>query len=158
AFVAKLNAAGYALVYATYLGGDDAGFDIAVDGAGNAYVTGNTDSSDFPTTPGAFQPGPGGSFGDAFVAKLSAAGDALVYSTYLGGSDADTGDGIAVDGAGNAYITGSTDSSDFPATPGAFQAGLRGFSDAYVAKLSAAGDALVYATYLGGSRDDVGFG
>src|SRR5437016_6840034 len=110
------------LVYSTLLGGsnDDRGFGIAVDAAGNAYVTGGTGSSDFPTTAGAFQTTLGGS-SDAFVTKLDPTGTALVYSTYLGGSSGDFANGIAVDATGSAYVTGTTLSADFPTTPGAAQ-------------------------------------
>src|SRR5262249_50119935 len=125
AFVSKLNASGSALVYSTYLGGAGADFGnaIALDGSGNAYVTGSTFRGNFPVTPGAFQAAfRGGVFvGDAFVTKLNASGSALVYSTYLGGSSDDSGNGIAVDGSGNAYVTGSTQSFNFPVTPGAAQ-------------------------------------
>jgi hypothetical protein len=106
-----------------------------VDAAGNAYVTGSTFTIDFPTTPGAFQTTFGG-FADAFVTKLNAAGTALVYSTYLGGSDGyDSGTGIAVDRAGNAYVTGDTSSSDFPGTAGS-TIPFRGPGNAFVAKIS----------------------
>ena len=110
------------LAYSTYLGGggrgSDAGFGIAVDAAGNAYVGGLAISTGFPTTPGAFQPGiGGGSSFDAFVAKLDPTGTALVYSTYLGGDGQDQVNGIAIDAAGNAYVTGFTGSTDFPTTP-----------------------------------------
>jgi len=154
AFVTKLSAEG-TVVYSTYLGGTkwDAGEDIAVDGAGNAYVTGNTFSTDFPTRL-ALQPGFGGEF-DAFVAKLSVDGATLVYATYLGGDDLDNGAGIAVDGAGNAYLTGYTWSIDFP-TRQALQPGLGGSTDAFIAKLSADGATLVYASYLGGNATDQG--
>ena len=161
AFVAKLNAAGSALVYSTYLGGSgnfDGGHGIAVDGAGNAYVIGNTDSVDFPTK-NPLQATLGGSGGNVFVAKLNTAGSALVYSTYLGGSSffGDVGTGIAVDGAGNAYVTGLASSTDFP-TKNPLQAALggRGATNAFVAKLNAAGSALVYSTYLGGSGRPIG--
>jgi hypothetical protein len=178
AFVAKLNAAGSALVYATYLGGS--GFDhsggtfgdatgsggIAVDATGAAYVTGQTGSADFPTVH-PLQPTFGGGSdacivegtpcGDAFVAKLNAAGSTLVYATYLGGSSDDGGAGIAVDATGAAYITGFTTSPDFP-TQHPVQSAYGGFGDAFVAKLNAAGSALVYATYLGGSSGDGGAG
>jgi hypothetical protein len=158
AFVAKLDAAGSALVYSTYLGGrgQALGYGIAVDGSGNAYVTGFT-NGDFPTTAGAFQTAPGG-VPDAFVAKLDAAGTALLYSTYLGGSGADQGYGIAVDGSGNAYVTGFTNSSNFPTTAGALQTSLPGITNAFVAKLDAAGTALLYSTYLGGSNLDAALG
>jgi hypothetical protein len=168
AFVAKLNPSGSALVYATFLGGSgyDAGQGIAVDGAGNAYVTGFTVSTDFPTA-NALQsrcnncslaggvPGQGVS-SDAFVTKLNPAGSTLVYSTYLGGSGADTGSSIAVDPPGNAYVTGYTASKDFP-TMNPLQANNAGGYDAFVTKLKADGSTLVYSTYLGGSDNDLGF-
>ena len=144
------------LSYSTYLGGSrsDAGFGIAVDASGNAYVTGFTGSTDFPTA-SPLQPAFGGgpSFGDAFVTKVSASGNALVYSTYLGGSDDEFGEHIAVDASGNAYVTGLTDSTNFP-TASPFQAAFGGNRDAFVTKLNAAGNTLVYSTYLGGSADD----
>jgi hypothetical protein len=152
AFITKLNAAGSALVYSTYLGGSggDGGGGIALDASGNAYVTGTTSSSNFPTTPGAFQTSCSSCpFPHAFVSKLSADGSALVYSTYLGGVIFDSG--IALDTSDNAYVTGTTTSSNFPTTPGAYQTTLVGTSDAYVSKLNAAGSALLYSTYLGGS-------
>ena len=159
AFVFKLNASGSTLVYATYLGGSgqDKGAGIAVDGSGNAYVTGYTVSTDFPTTAGALQTTYGGN-NDAFVSKLNASGSALVYSTYLGGSANDYGYGIAVDSSGNAYVVGSTASTNFPTTTGALQATNGGNNDAFVSKLNASGSALVYSTYLGGSGDDYGSG
>ncbi len=153
AFVAKLNPAGSALLYSTYLGGsgaDDAN-SIAVDRFGNAYVTGETVSTDFPTA-NPLQATLGGDF-DAFVAKLNPAGSALLYSTYLGGSGADVATSIAVDRFGNAYVTGETDSPDFP-TANPLQASLAGDLDAFVAKLNPAGSALLYSTYLGGSGTD----
>ena len=159
AFIAKLNPAGSALVYSTYLGGSggDAGSSIALDSAGNAYVTGQTYSTNFPTTPGAFQrtcKHPSCGSGDVFVTKLNPAGSALVYSTFLGGSGADWSGSIAVDKAGNAYVTGATNSTDFPTTSGAFQSVCGDFEcalgDAFVAALNSTGSALVYSTYLGG--------
>jgi hypothetical protein len=140
------------LVYSTYLGGsvDDRGYDIAVDASGNAYVMGNTTSTNFPTTPGAFRRTSGGS-SDAFVAKLNPTGDTLVYSTYLGGSSLEDGNGIAVDSFGNAYVTGETYSDDFPTTPGAFQTTYGNDTDAFATELNPTGSALVYSTYLGGS-------
>lgn len=158
AFVAKLSATGRTLLYSTSLGGGgtDGATGIAVDGAGNAYVVGYTTSTDFPTVE-ALQDKSGG-FDDAFVAKLNPTGRDLVYSTYLGGRAGDRGVGIAVDGAGNAYVTGMTGSTNFP-TAKALQPSFRGgFEDAFVAKLSATGKNLVYSTYLGDSRDDGGKG
>jgi hypothetical protein len=156
AFVAKLNKQGSALVYSTYLGGsgDDQGQSIAVDKRGQAYVTGETYSTDFPTK-NALQPVLGGS-ADAFVAQLTADGAALRYSTYLGGSEYDSGSGIAVDKWGRPYVTGTTSSTDFP-IKNALQPTLGGSEDAFVAQLTADGAALGYATYLGGSRRDGGF-
>ena len=158
-FVSKLNAAGTALVYSTFIGGND--FDeatnIVVDDAGQAHITGTTESDDYPVTPGAFQTvNPGVSA--SFVTKLNADGSALVYSTYLGGSGSQTGNGIAVDGAGNAYVVGITTSDDFPVTPGAFQTANAGGLDAFLTKLNPTGSALVYSTYLGGTDDDFGTG
>jgi len=179
AFVAKFTPAG-AISYVTYLGGsgDDAAFALAVDSAGNVYITGATNSSNFPTTTGVLQPslkGTGGNFctrfGDAFVAKLNPLGTKLLYSTYLGGSRDDFGTAIAIDGQGNAYVAGATLSNDFP-TVSAVQSAFRGAGgepgrpscdgaplfdggDAFVAKLNPTASSLVFSTYLGGSLDDV---
>ena len=158
AFVTKLSPTGNALVYSTYLGGGgrDIAYGIVVDSAGNAYVTGQTYSTNFPTK-NPFQ-GVFGGYVDAFVTKLSPDGSALVYSTYLGGSGLDTGYGIALDSAGNAYVTGWTGSSNFP-TKNPFQGAFAGsYYDAFVTKLSPTGSALVYSTYLGGNGDDYGYG
>ena len=151
------------LIYLTYLGGGDwdQAQGIAVDGSGNAYVTGYTISTDFPTQNPyqAAHAGPVGS-SDVFVAQLSADGSSLNYSTYLGGSDNDYGQGIAVDGLGNAYVTGYTASTDFP-TQNPYQAyheGPVGDLDAFVAQLGAAGSSLNYSTYLGGSQGDWSIG
>ncbi len=156
-FVAKLNSTGDSLVYSTYLGGNnyDDGYSIAVDASGAVYVTGYTDSPDFPTLNPYQGTMPGSS--DAFVTKLSSSGASLVYSTYLGGNNYDDGYSIAVDASGAAYITGLTYSSDFP-TLNPYQGTFQGNSDAYVTKLSSTGDSLVYSTYLGGSMDDFGYG
>lgn len=173
-FIAKLNATGSNLIYATYIGGTqwDAGYpgDIVVDVTGNVYVGGWTTSADFPTTPGAFQTEFAGAglydlIGDAFVLKLNPSGSALIYSTYLGGSGADPGDTLAVDSSGNAYIGGWTSSIDFPTTPGSVapaHAGGVGCPDenaiqcwdGFLAKLNATGSALVYSTHLGGTDMD----
>jgi hypothetical protein len=150
-FVAKLSPDGSALVYSTYLGGTatestNVG-SIALDGAGNAYVAGSTNSTDFPTTLGAYQPTLAG-INDGYVVKLNASG-ALVFSTYLGGNSADGLNGVAADAAGNAYVVGSTISFNFPTTPGAFKTTLM-TQDATVSKLSANGSLLLYSTFLGG--------
>jgi hypothetical protein len=159
AFVAKLDPTGSALVYSTYLGGSafDHGGGIAIDSSGNAYVAGQTYSptEDFPLL-NPLQPSFGGS-SDAFVASLNPTGSALNYSTYLGGSADDFAFGIAVDGGGNAYLTGRTYSSNFP-TANAYQAAFGGVADAFVAKVAAGGTALLYSTYLGGSAEDGGIG
>ena len=158
-FIAKLSAAGNTLVYSTFLGGtaNETASSIAVDGAGSAYVAGGGHSRDFPTTPGAFQRTKGaGESEDAFIAKLTSDGSALVYSTYLGGSGPEGAVDLAIDSVGNAYLTGLTFSTDFPTTPGAFQRTLAGNSDAFVTKLNAQGRALVYSTLLGGPNNDGG--
>src|SRR5204863_1105270 len=132
------------------------GLGIAVDADGNAYVTG-TAAPGFPTTPGAFQTISGGFF-DGFVTKLDPTGSALVYSTFLGGTGGETGFAIALDTDRNAYVTGSTDSTNFPTTAGAYQTAIGGSNNAFVVKLNSAGSALVYSTYLGGMFTDVGLG
>jgi hypothetical protein len=155
AFVTRLSADGSALIYSTYLGGsrDDGGYGIALDPAtDDALITGWTKSTNFPTA-NPFQPNYGGGGHNAFVARLSADGRTLVYSTYLGGSDDDWGYAIAVDpGTGDALVTGLTFSTDFP-TANAFQPTNHG-SNAFVTRLSADGSTLVYSTYLGGSTYD----
>jgi hypothetical protein len=165
AFVTKLNPAGTALIYSTYLGGryHDAGTGIAVDASGNAYVTGRTASDNFPTK-NAFQPTKQGAPSsavkyswDAFVAKLNPSGSALLYSSYLGGSGDETSDyGIAVDNSGNAFVSGWTPSADFPTTTGAYRTSFTttgASDDGFVTKLNttlAGAQSLVYSTFLGG--------
>jgi hypothetical protein len=150
----KLNPAGSALVYSTYLGGQgfDAGNDLTLDGAGNAYLVGQTSSTDFPTTPGAFDTTPDGA--DGFVTKVNAPGSALVYSTAIGGSAGDSVNGVVLDAAGDAWLAAGTTSADFPVSADAADATINGASDAVIAELNAAGSALPYATYLGGSQGD----
>lgn len=158
AFVAKLNADGQTLVYAALLGGADfdTGYRIAVDAQGNAFVTGETRSTDFTTVaPLQRFAGPGRGGGDAFVAKIAPDGSRIIYATYLGGGGPDAGYGITVDGAGAAYVTGYTASDDFPGAGGS-QHGRAGDTDAFVAKVSPDGASLVYATYLGGRASDSG--
>lgn len=155
AFVAKLNPAGNALVYLTYFGGssDDEANAIAVDAAGSAYVTGYTNSNDFPTLNPAQRSKQG--YDDAFVVKLRPDGKGMVYSTFLGGTSNDVGESIAVDAAGDAYIGGYTASLFFPTTSGALQTSYAGGSyDGFVTKLSPAGNTLIYATLIGGGNSD----
>jgi hypothetical protein len=144
------------LVYSTYLGGSnlEKALGIAADSHGNAYVTGSSASADFPTTKAALQGKTHSASTTAFIAKLNPTGTALMYSTYLGGSNADVGRSIAVNEKGEAFVAGSTYSSDFPTTAGAVQRMPGGGKDAFVAQLSANGSHLLYATYLGGSGDD----
>ena len=157
------------LVYSTYLGGENedgaAQWGIAVDSAGNTYLSGFTNSANFPTTPGAFGTqfcisasctGP-----HAFVAKINPGGSGLVYSTFLAGSSPDYAAGIAVDSTGSVYVTGNTRSVDFPTqnpTQSACASCASGTRDAFVTRLTPDGTALVFSTFLGGSRDDIGDG
>lgn len=172
-FITKLNSGGTALVYSTYLGGSGTTYGawdsiraIAVDSAGDAYVTGTAGSTDFPITPGAFQTTNKAAANQcvtAFVTKLNPTGTALLYSSYLGGSGStvywpgsgDAGYGIAVDSAGEVYLTGKTYSTDFPGTSGAFQLSNHAAggkqANAFITKMNATGTALLYSTYLGGS-------
>jgi len=175
AFIAKFSAAGTP-VYSTTIGGsaNDAGRAIAVDAYGDAYIAGDTESSDFPVTPGAAQTKFGGlvsvvgigSFGDAFVAKLNPSGASVIFATYWGGAAPDIAYAIAVDSTGNAYVAGATSSSDFPVTAGAFQMAYAGPAanpaepdpdgDAFVSKFSPLG-AVVWSTLWGGSQADVAY-
>lgn len=161
-FVAKLNAGGSALIYSTFIGasGSDIAEGIAIDSTGNAYITGQTTSSTYPTTVGAFDRVLYTGNADAFVTKLNADGSDLVYSTFAGGQNFDVGYDIAVDTSGNAYVTGQTEDAiiDFPIFTGSFDTGHNGGMDAFVIKFNASGSGLLYATFLGGSGDDNGFG
>lgn len=160
-FVSRLNPAGSALVYSTYLGNNSAATAIAVDAAGNAHVAGGTNSTTFPTTPGAFQRASSSSSladTDSFVAKLDPTGSALLYSTYLGGSAEDRASGIAVDGSGNVHVTGTTNSVDFPVHAGSVQPVLAGGYDVFVSMLHPSGSHLVHSTFLGGIRADNALG
>ena len=164
--MAKINAAGSSLAYSTYLGGNctDYATAVAVDSSGNAYVAGDTGSTDFPTM-NAFQPAyHGGSQPgccDAFVTKLNPAGNALVYSTYLGGRQAEHASGIAADASGNAYVAGWTGSYDFPVA-NAIQPNCQncnpdnGGANAFVTKFDATGSALMYSTFLGDDSSAAG--
>jgi hypothetical protein len=175
-FVTKLSLDGTSIIYSTFLGGSngDVGHGIAVDSQGNVYVAGETSSSDFPVTQGAFQTTyRAAQFygGDGFIAKLNPTGSSLVYSTYFGGNGQDLINGVAVDANGNAYITGATSSSDLPITLMAPQptigrevtgicplGTISSCGDAFVAEINPQGTNLVYATYLGGSEGDYAYG
>jgi hypothetical protein len=167
AFILKLNQSGSALVYSSRFGSNfaDYGNGIAVDVSGNAYITGWTvcraPTCTFPVV-NAFQPNYGGGYNDGFVTKINSTGSALVYSTYLGGGQIinateDWGEGIAVDGAGSAYVTGYTYSPDFPVTPGAYDTERCGL-DAFITKFAPDGRTLVYSTFLGGCAREQGMG
>jgi hypothetical protein len=158
AFAAKLNPAGSALIFSTYLGGtgSDYGYAIALDRSANAYLTGYTTSTNFPTTSGAFERTFAGGY-DVFVTKLNSSGSTLGYSTYLGGSGTQVAYGIAVDSNGSAYATGYNYGGGFP-TANPVQAHNAGIYDAFVSVLNPAGSSLLFSTYLGGSQDDFGRG
>lgn len=156
-FVSKLDPTGKTLLYSTYVGGsaDDNAYGIAVDSAGNAYLTGATDSPDFPVTQGALQTSFGGGPDDVFIFKLNATGSALVYSTYLGTSlGGERGFGIAIDAAGDAYVTGDA-APDFPVTTGSYHGGV---NDAEVTELNPTGSGVVFSTFFGGNGLDEAFG
>lgn len=161
-FVTKIDPSGANLIYSTYVGGSgmDHGSAIAVDSTGNAYVAGRVDSTsvDFPTTPGVIGPTYRGGDFDAIVLKLNPQGNSLVYSTYLGAEENDSAEGIAVDSAGIAYVTGGTKSSGFPTTVNAYQGNRAGDTDAYLTKYNATATGLLYSTYLGGGGTDRGSG
>ena len=168
AFVTRVNAAGTDLDYSTYLDGtiESSGNGIAVDSTFEAYVTGSTESPDFPTTPGAFQTTLKAKVipnfpndipqSNAFVAKFSADGQSLVYSTFLGGTADDVADAIALDPDGRACVTGNATSADFPVTSGAFQKTIHGGNDVFVTKFQLNGGGLFYSTFLGGSGSEGG--
>jgi hypothetical protein len=157
-YVSKLNASGTALVYSTFLGGsgDDRGNSIVVDSSGSVYIAGQTSSTAFPTTTGAYDTSQNSGV-DAFVTKLSADGTVLPYSTFLGGNGGDFGYGIAIDSSGSAYIAGQTSSANFPATPGVYDTSFNGAIDAFVTKLSEDGTSVTYSTFIGGSGQDIGY-
>ncbi|HRS92698.1 MAG TPA: SBBP repeat-containing protein, partial [Methanolinea sp.] len=159
AFVLKLTGDGKEIVYSEFIGGNqkDAGNGVAVDRDGNAYVTGETSSKDFPVKDAYQSSLSGGTWSDAFITKVSPGGETFVYSTYLGGPQIDVGHAIAVDSYGHAHVTGSTLMSVFP-VKNAFQPVSGGAMDAFYSYLSADGRELLYSTYLGGSCNDWGTG
>ena len=149
-FITKLDPTGTYLIFSTYLGGveGDRGYGIAIDADGNVYVVGYTGSTNFPTTPGAYDSSLNGV--DVFITKLDPTGSYLIYSTYLGGVEADYGIGIVIDADGNAYVTGCTDSYDFPTTPGAYDTSYNEQRNVFITKINSTGTTLLYSTYLGG--------
>lgn len=156
AFVAKLNASGTGLIFSTYLGGSglDEAPALALDGSGNVYLTASTESSNFPTTVGAYDRTFGGN-SDAYAVKLNSIGTGMVYGTFIGGSGWESSGDIAVDSSGNAYIVGGAGASDvMPTTAGAYDTSRNGDTDAYLIKLNSAGSGLIYGTFLGGTRFD----
>jgi beta-propeller repeat-containing protein len=159
-FLAKFTPDGSKLVFSTYLGGSgDEGLEtheLALDAQGNSYISSWTSSSDFPTTPGAFQTTYRGGPSDTFVAKISADGTRLLASTFIGGANGELTEGIAVDAHGDVFIAGNTDSGDFPTTRDAFQATHKGSTDFFGVKLSSDFSHLLYSTYCGGSHEDNG--
>lgn len=181
-FVTKINPGGTQLIYSTLLGGqrEKSPRALAIDAQGNAFVAGYTLSDDFPVTASAYQRQNRGSdlnndffhVGDGFVTKLNATGSALVYSTYLGGSGDDVVNGLAIDPAGNAYVTGATSSTNFPVSSGAYAIRHRGpvdgafesiddhqlWGDSFVTKISADGARVLLSTYYGGTGDDIAMG
>ncbi|MBI5375843.1 MAG: SBBP repeat-containing protein [Candidatus Schekmanbacteria bacterium] len=163
AFITKINSSGTSLIYSTYLGGSNSDYctAIAVDNSGNAYVTGNTNSTNFPLS-SPLQGSFGGGSYDAFLTKINSSGNVFVYSTYLGGSDWERGNSIAVDSAGNAYVTGSTQSTNFPIY-NAFQSTMKdnnGYysQHAFITKINSSGTTFIFSTYFGGTFGAVGKG
>ena len=161
AFVTKLDPTGTNLLYSSYVGGskDDTAQDIAVDISGNIYITGNTRSHDFPTVNPLYTSVDTGNNKDAFVTKLNASGSAYIYSTYIGGDHEDRATGIAVDGSGNAYVTGWTESANFPVTVSAYSStNNAGYKSVFMTKIDGGGSQLLYSTYLSGTGDDIANG
>jgi hypothetical protein len=154
--IVHLNAEGTDLLYSTFAGGSsiEIGYDIAVDPAGSAYLTGQTMSQNFPITPGAFSTLYNGGSADAFVLKLDPDGQALAYGTYLGGNQFDDAKSIVVDQFGNAVVAGRTESENFPTVFGSYDRSYNGGRDAFITKLGATGAGLVYSTYVGGGGEE----
>ncbi len=155
-FVTKLSSSGSTLIYSTYIGGsgNEYEYEIEVDSGGNAYITGYTNSADYPTL-NPYQSSNSGSW-DTYITKFSPSGSTLIYSTYLGGNGSDRVQGINIDASGNAYVSGYTDSTNFP-TLNPYQANNAGSADVFVTKLSPLGSTLVYSTYIGGTNSDYGY-
>lgn len=160
-FISKFSAEGDKLLFSTFVGGSgfqELGREVAVDSQGNIFVAGTTSSWDFPTTQGSYDPNSNGE-SDAFLLKLSQDGSQLLFSTFVGGSQSDSCQGLSLDRvSGETWITGSTYSSNFPISAGAFDTSYNGGADFFVARISSEGDQLLFSTYLGGSQDDFGYG
>ncbi len=159
-FVTKLNATGSGLLYSSYLGGtnDDNGRRIAVDAVGHAYVVGFSNSTNYPTSNGALITSYAGNPNDGFITKMNTNGTGIIYSTYLGSSNYDVAIGVTVDRKGNAYVSGATESTNFPTTLNAYDRTHNGSTDAFVLKMNPTGTALMYSTFVGGSGADYGNG
>ena len=157
-FVSKLNSGLTSLLASTFLGGysDDCSKAIAIDGGGNVYVTGETVSPNFPTTPGAYATSYKRAFRDVFISKFDNGLTRLTASTFLGGQANDYGKAIAVDAIGNVYVTGNTVSKDFPTTPNAYDTSPNGDSDVFVSMFNSGLSNLLMSTFQGGSRSDIG--
>ncbi len=156
-FVAKLNPAGNVLVFSTFLGGHvaDGAYGLALASDGSIRVAGYTASADFPATPNCYDPSFNGGTGDIFIATLSASGTSLPSATFVGGNGNDAGLAVSLDGAGNAYVTGVTASSDFPVTGTAYDRSYNGgAADMFVVKMNPVNNALLYCSYLGGANED----
>ncbi|MFC1539731.1 SBBP repeat-containing protein, partial [Candidatus Latescibacterota bacterium] len=156
-YILKLNSLGNGIIFSTFIGGsgDEGSEGLFVDTFGNVYITGDTNSTDFPTTPGAFDESQNGD-SDCFVLKLNSTGNTVLYSTFLGGSSLDTGASIDVDIDGNAYIAGTTASSDYPVTLDAYDETFNGDNEVFATKINQIGSALIYSSYVGGSGQDNG--
>jgi uncharacterized repeat protein (TIGR01451 family) len=161
-FVTRIDPTGANIIYSTYIGGSglDRADGIAVDASGNAFVVGRVDSTstDFPTTAGSFGPSYRGGDFDGFVLKLNPQGSGLIYSSFLGGEENDSVEGVVVDAAGIAYVTGGTKSNAFPTTGNAYQGSRAGDTDAFLTRINASGSALLYSTFIGGAGTDRGSG
>lgn len=160
AFIFKLNPSGSLIQYSTYIGGIawDLGTDITIDSNNNVYITGRTNSSNFPATINALDTSYNGGYCDAFALKLNLMNSKLMYSTFIGASNLDSSSGIEIDSFGNAYITGGTSSPDFPVVPNGFDVSHNGEFDVFILKLNKTGSSLIYSTFIGGDYSDGGSG